>query len=346
MRALLTGGAGFIGSHLTRALLAHGFSVDCVDNLSTGSWENVSALTKNPNYRFFLCGAEDAAIMTPLVKEADVIYHLAASVGVKNIMQNTISSIENNIFATALVLRLADQLKKRTFIFSTSEVYGKTNLFPFGEEDDIVFGPVSKLRWSYAASKLVDDYLARAYFVERNTPVTIVRLFNTIGTGQVGHYGMVVPRFFNQARKNEPIAVYGNGKQTRCFTDVRDVIEILRILIPIKGSYGELINIGSHEEVSILQLAEKIKEVTGSSSQLTLIPFEEAYGPNFEDMQRRVPSTKKLFSITQYQFRYTLKDTLNWIEDNHSELSSDISLASPMMHNMISRTEMNPPLEN
>jgi UDP-glucose 4-epimerase len=314
-RALLTGGAGFIGSHLAKSLVAHGFSVDCVDNLSTGEWDNVSSLVQNPNFRFHLGSADDATLMEPLVQKAEVVYHMAASVGVKNIMQNTIHSIENNIFSTSLMLRLSDKFKKRVFIFSTSEVYGKTNKFPFNEEDDIVFGPASKLRWGYAASKLLDDYLASAYFVENNTRVTMVRLFNTIGTGQVGHYGMVVPRFFDQARANQDITVYGDGRQTRCFTDVRDVIEILRLLIENEQSIGKLINIGSTEEISILDLAQKIKVVTGSRSEIQLIPFEQVYGPHFEDMGRRVPNLARLQSIMGYRLRYTLDDTLNWIEE-------------------------------
>jgi UDP-glucose 4-epimerase len=320
MRALLTGGAGFIGSHLAGALLGSGYKVDCVDNLTTGSWENISALSQNPNFKFYLGSAEDPKLLEPVAEKADVIYHLAASVGVKNIMQNTVRSIENNIFATALVLRLAEKYRKRTFIFSTSEIYGKTNHFPFSEEDDIVFGPINKLRWSYAASKLVDDYLARAYFCEKNTPVTIVRLFNTIGSGQVGHYGMVVPRFFSQARAGEDITVYGDGKQTRCFTDVRDVISILKLLIDNTNSFGELINVGTDEEISIYDLAHKIRGVTGSTSKIKNIPFEDVYGPHFEDMGRRVPNISKLHKITNYRLKYKLEDTLRWIENYDLEL--------------------------
>lgn len=344
MRALLTGGAGFIGSHLAKSLLAHGFSVDCVDNLTTGSWENISALAQDPGFRFFLGGAEDEKLMTPLVDQADIVYHLAASVGVKNIMMNTIQSIENNILSTALMLRLSDKFNKRIFIFSTSEVYGKTNCFPFGEEDDIVFGPVSKLRWSYAASKLVDDYLARAYFVQKNTPVTIVRLFNTIGTGQVGHYGMVVPRFFAQARSNQDITVYGTGRQTRCFTDVRDVVEILRLLNDNDGSHGELINIGSTEEVSILDLAQKIKTVTRSNSSIKIVPYEEVYGPHFEDMGRRVPSVTKLKNLTNYSFRYFLSDTLSWIQKHDSRNESALGTL-PLSPEAASESRANASLE-
>ena len=314
MRALLTGGAGFIGSHLAKTLLSHGYAVDCVDNLSTGSLQNVAEHLKNPKFRFFLGGADDQTLIEPLLKSADVIYHLAASVGVRNIMQNTVHSIENNLFTTALNLRLANKYKKRIFIFSTSEVYGKANRFPFEEEDDAILGPVSKIRWSYAASKLVDDYLARAYYVEEKTPLTIVRLFNTIGTGQVGHYGMVVPRFFQQARLNESITVYGDGSQTRCFTDVRDVVATLYALIPNERSHGELINIGSTEEITILDLARRIKTVTNSSSELQLVSFESVYGPHFEDMGRRVPSIKKLKSITNLDMQFNLTQTLSWID--------------------------------
>jgi UDP-glucose 4-epimerase len=314
MRAVLTGGAGFVGSHLARTLLDQGFAVDCVDNLSTGSWANITDLLQNPKFQFFLGRAEDQALIEPLIEGCDVVFHLAASVGVKNIMVNTIHSIENNIFSTSLILKLVTKHKKRIFIFSTSEVFGKSTKFPFHEDDDIVLGPVNKLRWSYAASKLVDDYLALAYYHEKKTAVTIVRLFNTIGTGQVGHYGMVVPRFFQQARANQSITIYGSGKQTRCFTDVRDVVAALSLLMDNPKSHGELINIGSTEEVSILELASRIKDLTRSRSGLKLIPFEEAYGPQFEDMGRRVPSLKKLEEMTGFKMRYTLADTLAWIE--------------------------------
>lgn len=317
MRALLTGGAGFIGSHLARTLLAKGFIVDCVDNLSTGSKENIASLLTDSNFHFFRGQAEDSTLMSPLVEKADVIYHLAASVGVKTIMQNCVHSIENNVFSTALMLRLADNYKKRIFIFSTSEVYGKTQKFPFAEDDDIVLGPVSKLRWSYAVSKLVDDYLARAYFCERGTAVTMVRLFNTIGVGQVGHYGMVVPRFFQQSRQGEPLTVYGDGSQTRCFTDVRDVCEVLQILIPLEKSHGELVNIGSAEEICMRDLAEKIKKVTNSNSALEFVSYEKVYGPHFEDMDRRVPSHEKLQALTGFNFRYGLQQTLEWIQSTH-----------------------------
>lgn len=330
MRALLTGGAGFIGSHLVKTLLAQGYTVDCVDNLSTGSLQNIAGHAEKSTFRFFLGSADDQKLMEPLIKDADVIYHLAASVGVKNIMTHTVQSIENNLFTTALNLKLATKYKKRIFLFSTSEVYGKANRFPFDEDDDAILGPVSKLRWSYAASKLVDDYLARAYYCEAGTPLTIVRLFNTIGTGQVGHYGMVVPRFFQQARANESITVYGDGTQTRCFTDVRDVVNILQSLIFNTRSHGELINIGSTEEITILELARRIKLVTGSKSEVRLVPFEEVYGPNFEDMGRRVPSIKKLKSITNLELRYRLSDTLNWIEA-HDRREGDESLPIPRM---------------
>lgn len=319
MRALLTGGAGFIGSHLAKALISEGFHVDVVDNLSTGSKANISSLQGNARFRFFQGQAEDPALMEPLIQACDVVYHLAASVGVKNIMLNCVESIENNLFSTALVLRLGDKHKKRIFIFSTSEVYGKTQKFPFAEEDDIVLGPVSKLRWSYAASKLVDDYLARSYFCQNNTAVTMVRLFNTIGVGQVGHYGMVVPRFFQQARAHQPLTVYGDGNQTRCFTDVRDVCEALRLLIPVNASHGELVNIGNDGEISIRNLAEKIKAVVGSSSPLEFVNYEKVYGQHFEDMDRRVPSHQKLQSLTGFSFRYNLSDTLRWIEADYRE---------------------------
>lgn len=313
MKFLVTGGAGFIGSHLTEALLQQGHSVHVLDNLSTGSQSNVSRFLHRSAYAFTLGDVADGATLEPLVQNCDVVFHLAATVGVQVVVEDPIHCIETNIIGTTLVLKYANKYRRRTFTFSTSEVYGKSTKFPFTEDQDIVLGPVHKLRWSYAASKLVDDYLARSFFVKHQLPVTIVRLFNTIGRGQVGHYGMVVPRFFEQALRGSRLTVYGDGTQTRCFTDVRDVVSALLKLIDCPASHGELINIGSSDEISILRLAEAIRAMTKSVSPIELVSFEQAFGANFEDMDRRVPSTEKLRRIANFQFQYSLPDTLIWI---------------------------------
>lgn len=324
MKFLVTGGAGFVGSHLIQALLELGHSIECVDNLSTGTYQNVALFRGHPNYRFHRAAIEHFPEMESLVSTCDAIFHLAASVGVKNIVANPIECIENNVFGTSLMLKLADRFQKRILTFSTSEVYGKSQKFPFAEEDDIVLGPVHKLRWAYAGSKLIDDYLAQAYFVQRQTPVTIVRLFNTIGQRQVGHYGMVVPRFFESAMSARPLTVHGTGEQRRCFTDVRDVVGALLAILPNKATYGELINIGTPNEISINQLASLIKDLARSSSEIQHISYEAAYGKDFEDMERRVPSNAKLTRLTDFKFKYTLKDTLAWI---HQEFLLRNSLA-------------------
>lgn len=314
MKAILTGGAGFIGYHLTQRLLSDGYKVVCIDNLSTGSLSNVETHSENKNYQFIQAPAQDLSLYTDsLLKDATVLFNLAASVGVQNIFDNPIECIENNIDIAKTVLNVAKKNNLRTFMFSTSEVYGKTQKFPFSEEDDCTFGSYKSLRWGYAASKLIDDYLSRSYFENFNTPVTTIRLFNTIGVKQVGSYGMVVPRFFDKALNNKPIEVYGSGHQSRCFTDVRDVIESIMLLINNKKSYGELVNIGSSTEITILDLAIKIKKLTNSSSEIISKSYDDAYGQGFEDIQRRVPNAEKLFSLTNFRPNPDLDKILEWI---------------------------------
>lgn len=313
MKCLLTGGAGFIGHHLTQKLLVDQHQVTIVDNFSTGSERNLCQFFLKQNFRLIQGNAQDPQLMKSLVQETDVIFNLAASVGVQKIINNPVDCIENNIFIASNMLSLAQEYKKRIFMFSTSEVYGKSPKFPFEEDDDVVLGSYKKLRWSYATSKLIDDFLSRAYFEQSKTPVTMVRLFNTIGTGQVGHYGMVVPRFFDQAMANQPITVYGSGRQSRCFTDVRDVINLLLALVDCSSSFGELVNIGSNQETSIYDLALKIKNLCCSQSSIELIPYEQGYGKNFEDMERRQPSCNKIENLTGYRMKYDLEDTLQWI---------------------------------
>lgn len=322
MHILLTGGAGFIGHHLARHFLAKGKKVVAVDDLSTGRRSNLSQFMNHPTFRFVEGSARDEALMEPLVAQASVIYNLAASVGVQKIFSDPIECIENNTQIGSLMLRLASKHQKRIFMFSTSEIYGKTETFPFAESSNITIGSCDKLRWSYACSKVLDDYLARAYFEKRGLPVTMVRLFNTIGVNQVGQYGMVVPRLMNQAINNEPLTVYGTGEQTRCFTDVRDVVTALDILIDNQRSIGELINLGTSNEISITNLARKIIQLTGSKSKIESISYDDAYGVGFEDMDRRVASAEKLKSISGYQFQYQLDQTLRWI---HEDLMSQKS---------------------
>ena len=322
MKIIVTGGAGFVGTHLVSALLKEGHLVESIDNLSTGSYENAALYLNHPNYRFHRSSIETFAALESMVQESDIVFHLAASVGVKNIVENPIHCIENNVFCTSQLLKWAEQYKKRIITFSTSEVYGKSQKFPFSEDDDVVLGPSNKLRWAYAASKLLDDYLAQAYAQHKGTAVTIVRLFNTIGQRQVGHYGMVVPRFFEAALSGKPITIYGTGQQTRCFTDVRDVVNSLMLLIHCRESYGELINIGTPHEVSITSLAQMICSISNSSSELRYISYEEAYGKGFEDMDRRVPNNEKLQRITGYAFKYDLNATLNWIHEEFKNKTS------------------------
>lgn len=316
MKILLTGGAGFIGHHLTQQLLALGHSVIAIDNLSTGSLENVKNFQNHPHYNFYNGCATSKDQMEPLVRNSDVIFNLAASVGVQNIFKNPIECMENNIDIAKNILNLSTQYQKRLFMFSTSEVYGKQHKIPFTEEDDSIFGSFKSLRWGYAASKLIDDYMSRAHFENFKTPVTTVRLFNTIGIKQVGHYGMVVPRFFEQALAGNPLTVHGTGQQSRCFTDVRDVVAALISLIPCEASYGELINIGSPNEISILDLALKIIKMSRSTSVIEFLDYDQAFGAHFEDIQRRVPSTEKLQKLVPQSVNRGLDETLNWIYES------------------------------
>ncbi len=316
MKVLVTGGAGFVGHHLVLQLLDLGHDVAVLDNFSTGLKRNLVHFRKNRKFRCVEGDVRDRHTVEPLIRESDVIFNLAASVGVRQIMTNPIESIENNIFICSNVLKFSNEFQKRVFLFSTSEVYGKSKCFPFSEETDVVLGSYDKLRWCYAASKLVDDFLGRAYFETYRTNVTMIRLFNTIGVGQVGDYGMVVPRFFEQAQRGRSITVYGDGQQTRCFTDVRDVVRILPLLIENRESFGELVNIGSCEEISILDLACKIQRLTRSRAPIEFSTFDEVYGDKFEDMMRRVPDQSKMKRLTGATFLYQLDDSLRWIYES------------------------------
>jgi UDP-glucose 4-epimerase len=293
MRILITGGAGFIGSHLARKLLDLGYEVSIVDDLSTGSMENIEHIKDHDNFEYHLETIFNRPLMAEQVDRADLIFHLAAAVGVRRIIEMPVQTIETNVRGSEIVFEMASKKQKRLIITSTSEVYGKSTKLPFQETDDLVFGSTYNCRWSYACSKAIDEFLALAYYRERKLPVTIVRLFNTTGPRQTGRYGMVLPTFIRQALNNEPLTVYGTGLQSRCFGHVADIIEGLINCAMSDKTAGEIFNLGNTEEISIKALAEKIIAATGSKSEISYVPYEEAYGPGFEDMERRIPDISK-----------------------------------------------------
>ena len=294
MRVLITGGAGFIGSHVAEALLAAGHEVHTLDDLSTGSIDNIRALRSHVGFSYTIDSCRDRRVVAELVDDADYVFHLAAAVGVQLIVDSPVRTIETNVHATEVVLDAADKKKKPVFVASTSEVYGKSLSLPFREDGDIVMGATTRGRWSYACSKALDEFLAIAYFRERGLPTVIGRMFNTVGPRQTGRYGMVVPTFVRQALSGEPITVYGTGRQRRCFSHVADVTRALVELMERDDLFGEVFNIGSTEEVSIYELAEQIQAATGTDSEIVTIPYEEAYAEGFEDMERRVPDISKI----------------------------------------------------
>ena len=295
MNILITGGAGFIGSHLAEALLARGDSVSILDNLSTGRFDNIRPLTKHPLFSFAIEDMRNALVMDRLASQADAIVHLAAAVGVQLVVEKPTETIETNVLGTHAVLEAARRYRCRTLIASTSEVYGKGVSIPFNEEDDLLLGSSARSRWGYAASKLLDEFLGLAAHREFDLPVTVTRFFNTVGPRQSGRYGMVVPRFVRQAVQGKPITVFGDGEQSRCFCHVADVVQALLALIDIPGqTAGQIYNIGSNQENSINQLAQAVLERTGSQSEITYTPYSEAYAPGFEDMRRRVPDIAKI----------------------------------------------------
>jgi len=294
MRFLITGGAGFIGSHLAEELLAQGHRVHILDDLSTGSIDNVRHLKEDPRFAYTIDTCASPGLVAELVDEADVVYHLAAAVGVELIIESPVRTIETNVHCTEVVLAQASKKRKPVFIASTSEVYGKSASFPFREDGDIVLGATSTGRWSYACSKAIDEFLALAYWKERKLPTVVARLFNTVGPRQTGQYGMVIPNFVRQALTGQPITVYGDGKQSRCFTHVSDVVRAFIDLMDKEASYGQVFNIGNPVEISIGDLAKQIREMTSSKSEIVLVPYEKAYEEGFEDMPRRVPDISKI----------------------------------------------------
>lgn len=313
MKALITGGAGFIGSHLADYLLKKGASVSAIDDLSTGSLENIAHLKANSRFQIKIDTILNGNSLEGLVKEADVIYHLAAAVGVKYIMDRPLKSIQTNVRGTEIVLELADKYSKPVLIASTSEVYGKNNKVPFKEEDDSIVGYTKLYRWSYACTKKLDEFLAFAYYQERKVPVVIVRLFNTCGQRQTGEYGMVVPTFVKQAILNQPITIYGTGKQKRCFSYVGDVVKGMVELMNNSHCFGEVFNIGNDEEISIEDLALKVKKLADSGSSIHYVSYKDAYGDGFEDMQRRVPDLSKIKKAVGYTPKVGLEEMLKLI---------------------------------
>ena len=315
MRALITGGAGFIGSHLAEALLDAGHQVLVLDNLSTGSMDNIAHLKGRAGFEYFIDSVENEGLLAELIDRGDVVFHFAAAVGVKLIVEQPVYTIETNVHGTEVVLKHANKKKKLVVIASTSEVYGKSEQVPFREDSDLVMGPTPKHRWAYACSKAIDEFLALAYWKERKLPVIIVRFFNTVGPRQTGQYGMVIPNFVRQALAGEPITVFGDGTQSRSFTHVADVVSALLKLVAEPKAVGQVINIGNTEEVTISQLAERVRKLTGSTSSIKLVPYDEAYESGFEDMPRRVPDLSKAANMIGYQPRHTLDDILTQVID-------------------------------
>ena len=315
MRALITGGAGFIGSHLAEALLEHGEKVIVIDNLSTGSMENIIHLKGRAGFEYVIESVENEPLLAELIDRCDVVFHFAAAVGVKLIVEQPVYTIETNIHGTEVVLKHANKKKKLVVIASTSEVYGKSEDVPFREDSDLVMGPTPKHRWAYACSKAIDEFLALAYWKERKLPVIIVRFFNTVGPRQTGQYGMVIPNFVQQALAGKPITVFGDGTQSRSFTHVADVVGALLKLVNEPKAIGQVINLGNVEEVTIQKLAERVRELSGSKSSITLIPYDEAYESGFEDMPRRVPDLSKAEAMIGYKTKHSLDDILLQVID-------------------------------
>jgi UDP-glucose 4-epimerase len=323
MRYLITGGAGFIGSHLADELLARGDQVHVLDDLSTGSMSNIRHLKGRPRFDYTIESASTSPVVAELVDEADAVYHLAAAVGVELIVESPVRTIETNVHCTEVVLEQANKKKKPVFIASTSEVYGKSTQLPFREDGDLLLGPTHTGRWSYACSKAIDEYLAIAYWRERQLPTVVGRMFNTVGPRQTGRYGMVIPTLARQALAGRPLTVHGDGSQRRCFCHVKDTVRALADLMRREEAYGEVYNLGGTQEISILDLAHRVRDAAGSESEVSLVPYEEAYGQGFEDMPRRVPDTTKIRRLLGWTPTLTLDQV---IEDVVESLRS----ASPV----------------
>jgi UDP-glucose 4-epimerase len=332
VNVFITGGCGFIGSHLAERLLDRGDRVQVLDDLSTGSMQNIAHLVGRPDFGYRIGSALDIPLVTELVDMADVTVHLAAAVGVKLIVEKPVHTIETNVRATEVVLGAAARKKKLVVVASTSEVYGKSTSIPFREDQDLQLGPTSHSRWAYACSKALDEWLALAYLRERGVPVIVTRFFNTVGPRQTGQYGMVLPNFAAQALRNEPITVYGSGEQSRCFGHVRDAVEGMLRLMSTPAAVGEVFNIGSTQEISIVQLAERVRDAAGSRSEIVLVPYGEAYAAGFEDMMRRVPDVSKLQAVTGFcpdtSLDVIIRDV---VEDQRARLAAAAGGGVPFM---------------
>ena len=325
MHYLITGGAGFVGSHLADALLDRKDEVTVIDDLSTGAIRNIAHLKNRPGFSYVIDTVLNAPLLAELVDEADQIYHLAAAVGVRLIVDSPVRTIETNVKTTEMVLAAACKKKKKVFVASTSEVYGKSTAVPFREDGDLVLGATSRGRWSYASSKAIDEFLAIAYWRERRCPTVIGRCFNTVGPRQTGHYGMVVPRFVHQALSDEPITVYGDGRQTRCFTHVHDAVRAMIGLMDADHTVGEVYNLGSERETPILDLAERVQQLTESASKISFVPYADAYGENFEDMPRRVPSLEKIRAAIGWEPAIGLDDILVSVIDYERSVTPQVA---------------------
>ena len=315
MKILVTGGAGFIGSHLCEQLLKQNYEVYIIDDLSTGSIENIQHLKSNPKFHYTIDTIMNKPVLAELVDVCEIVFHLAAAVGVRLIVESPVNTIETNIKGTENVLEVANKKKKKVILASTSEVYGKTEKDSFAEDDDLLIGPPFKGRWSYACSKAIDEFLALAYWKEKKLPVIIVRLFNTVGPRQTGKYGMVVPTFVKQALLSQPITVYGDGKQTRSFVHVLDVVDALIRLANNSSAVGNIYNIGSDREVTIEQLAKRVKDIIKTKSEIVYIPYDEAYEAGFEDMRRRVPDIRKIKKLINFRPKFDLNDIIKSVID-------------------------------
>ncbi len=318
LRVLITGGAGFIGSHLSDAYIERGDEVHVIDDLSTGSIDNIAHLKKHERFHYTIDTVQNHPVIAELVDQCDVVFHLAAAVGVKLIVESPVRTIETNVRGTEIVLAVANKKKKKVLIASTSEVYGLSDQVPFREDGNLVMGATVKGRWSYACSKAIDEFLALAYWREKKLPTIVVRLFNTVGPRQTGQYGMVIPTFVRQALAGRPLTVYGDGQQTRCFGYVGDIVGALVKLMDDPGAVGKVFNIGSNEEVSILELAHRVKELTNSDSEIVLVPYDEAYEEGFEDMPRRVPDITKIDAQVGFHPEMTLDGILQKVIAYHS----------------------------
>jgi len=322
LRVLITGGAGFIGSHLSDAYLGRGDEVFIVDDLSTGSFGNIEHLKDHPRFHYRIDSVHNRPVTAELVDQCDVIFHLAAAVGVKLIVESPVRTIETNVHGTEVVLSLASKKKKKVLVASTSEVYGLSAEIPFREDGNLVMGATTKGRWSYACSKAIDEFLALAYWREKKLPTVIVRLFNTVGPRQTGQYGMVIPTFVKQALSGRPITVYGSGEQSRCFCYVGDIVGALMKLMDDESAVGEVFNVGSDQEITILDLARKVKELTKSKSEIAFVPYDEAYEEGFEDMPRRIPDISKVNRQVGFQPEKSLDGILESVIEFHSEQMS------------------------